>query len=253
MDFERLGYESDGDIGVLTLRRPQVLNALDIPMALELEALSSELRERPRVRALVVTGAGRAFCAGGDLSSFQQPREHMQSHSLEITRHLHAAILNFSRLDLPTVAAVNGVAAGAGFALVCACDLAVAAQSAIFTAAYTLAGLSPDLGLTYFLPRIVGLSQAKSIILTNRRIPAAEAKELGLVAEVVPDGETLAAAKMLCASILKGSSAAIGVTKRLLSGSDTTGLEQQLRAESENLAALSASEDAYERCRRFIK
>src|ERR1700676_3653715 len=117
MNFETLDFQADGDIGVLTLRRPEVLNAIDLPMARELEGLSAELRRRPPIRALVITGAGRAFCAGGDLTSFAQPREQMEAHSLEITARLHAAIVNFSRMDLPTVAAVNGVAAGAGFAL----------------------------------------------------------------------------------------------------------------------------------------
>jgi 2-(1,2-epoxy-1,2-dihydrophenyl)acetyl-CoA isomerase len=253
MNFETLDFQTDGDIGVLTLRRPEVLNAIDIPMACELEDLSAELRRRPPIRALVITGAGRAFCAGGDLTSFRQPREQMEAHSLEITGHLHAAIVNFSRMDLPTVAAVNGVAAGAGFALVCACDLAVAAGSATFMAAYTLAGLSPDLGLTYFLPRLVGLSAAKTIILTNRRIQATEAERLGVVSQVVSDAETVLAAKAMCALVLKGSSAAIGATKRLLIDSHVTSLEPQLQAESESLAALSASEEAYERCRRFVR
>jgi 2-(1,2-epoxy-1,2-dihydrophenyl)acetyl-CoA isomerase len=254
MNFETLGLQTDGDIGVLTLCRPEVLNAIDIPMARELERLSIELRQRPRIRALVITGAGRAFCAGGDLGSFRRPRGEMQAHSLEITRYLHAAIVNFSRMDLPTVAAVNGVAAGAGFALVCACDLAVAANSATFIAAYTLAGLSPDLGLTHFLPRLVGLSAAKSIILTNRRIQAAEAERLGIVSQVASDAETVVVdAKEMCSLVLKGSSAAIGATKRLLGDSHAAGLEDQLQAESESLAALSASEDTYQRCRRFVK
>jgi 2-(1,2-epoxy-1,2-dihydrophenyl)acetyl-CoA isomerase len=253
VDFEMLEFESADDVGVLTLRRPQVLNAIDIPMARELAAFSTELRCRPHVRALVIVGAGRAFCAGGDLSSYRQPREQMQAHSLEITAHLHTAIINFSRMDVPIVAAVNGVAAGAGFALVCACDLAVAARSATFMAAYTAAGLSPDLGLTHSLPRIVGLSEAKSIILTNRRIEAAEAANLGLVCQVVPDDEVLSAAKAMCGRMLTGSLAAIGATKRLLSDGYTASLEHQLQSESEYLAVLSATEEAYERCRRFAK
>jgi 2-(1,2-epoxy-1,2-dihydrophenyl)acetyl-CoA isomerase len=253
MSFETLNFEIDGDIGVLTLCRPKVLNAIDIPMARELECLSADLRRRPPVRALVITGAGRAFCAGGDLSSFRQPREQMEAHSLQITGHLHAAIVNFSRMDVPTVAAVNGVAAGAGFALVCACDLAVASTSATFMAAYTLAGLSPDLGLTHFLPRLVGLSAAKSIILTNRRVQATEAERLGIVSQVVSDAEMVVAAKAICSLVLQGSSAAIGATKRLLIDTHVASLEHQLQSESELLAALSSSEAAHERCRRFVK
>jgi len=253
MQFETLQFTADGDLGILTLKRPEVLNAMDIPMARELETLSENLRQRPSVRALIVTGEGRAFCAGGDLSSFRQPRETMEAHSLEITKHLHRAILNLSLMDLPVIAAVNGAAAGAGFALACACDAIVAAKTASFMAAYTLAGLSPDLGLTHFLPRHVGLAVAKALILTNRRLSAEEAARLGVVTQVVESGALLSAAKELCTSALKGGAAAIGATKRLLSESFSTDLEQQLAAESRSLARLSATEDAYARCRRFIK
>ena len=253
MEFKTLDFSVDGDIGVLTLRRPDVLNAFDIPMARELDALATELCLRPSARALIITGEGRGFCAGGDLGSFRQPLAQMEAHSLEITGHLHAAISNFSRMDIPTVAAVNGVAAGAGFALVCACDMAVAARSATFLAAYTLAGLSPDLGLTHFLPRLVGLSVAKAILLTNRKIPAEEALRIGLVHEVVPDGESLAAARSSCELMLKGSSAAMGVTKRLLLEGRTAALGHQLASERTALATLSATQEAYDRCRRFVK
>jgi len=113
----------------------------------------------------------------------------MEAHSLEITKHLHRVILNLSLMDLPVVAAVNGAAAGAGFALACACDAIVAVKSATFLAAYTLAGLSPDLGLTHFLPRHIGLAAAKALILTNRRLSAEDAAQLGLVTQVVEGDE----------------------------------------------------------------
>jgi 2-(1,2-epoxy-1,2-dihydrophenyl)acetyl-CoA isomerase len=157
MEFKTLDFSVDGDIGVLTLRRPDVLNAFDIPMARELDALATELCLRPSARAVIITGEGRGFCAGGDLGSFRQPLAQMEAHSLEITGHLHAAISNFSRMDIPTVAAVNGVAAGAGFALVCACDMAVAARSAVFLAAYTLAGLVARSGTDTLSAKIGGI------------------------------------------------------------------------------------------------
>jgi 2-(1,2-epoxy-1,2-dihydrophenyl)acetyl-CoA isomerase len=253
MQFQTLRFTVEGDLGVLTLNRPAVLNAMDIPMAGELETLAENLRQRPNVGALVITGEGRAFCAGGDLSSFRQPRETMEAHSLEITKHLHRAILNLSLMELPVIAAVNGAAAGAGFALACACDAIVAARSATFMAAYTMAGLSPDLGLTHFLPRQIGLAAAKALILTNRRLSAEEAAQVGLVAQVVEGDALIPAAKELCRLALKGSAAAIGATKRLLSNTFATALESQLAAESISLASLSATEDAYARCHKFIK
>jgi 2-(1,2-epoxy-1,2-dihydrophenyl)acetyl-CoA isomerase len=253
MQFQTLRFTVEGDLGVLTLNRPAVLNAMDIPMAGELETLAENLRQRPNVGALVITGEGRAFCAGGDLSSFRQPRETMEAHSLEITKHLHRAILNLSLMELPVIAAANGAAAGAGFALACACDAIVAARSATFMAAYTMAGLSPDLGLTHFLPRQIGLAAAKALILTNRRLSAEEAAQVGLVAQVVEGDALIPAAKELCRLALKGSAAAIGATKRLLSNTFATALESQLAAESISLASLSATEDAYARCHKFIK
>jgi len=253
MRFEKITFETDGDIGVLTLNRPEVLNAFDIPMAREIRMLSGEQRARPTVKALVITGAGRAFCAGGDLGSVRLGQEGMKDRSLEITGLLHAAIADFMRMDMPVIAAVNGAAAGAGLALVAACDMAVGAASSKYLAAYTMAGLSPDLGLSYTLPRLIGMNAAKALLLTNRTVLAPEAKALGIIADVAPDGETVAAAKKLCADILRGTSAAIGVTKRLLVDSFDAGLEKHLQAESEELATLSATDESFARCLKFAK
>jgi 2-(1,2-epoxy-1,2-dihydrophenyl)acetyl-CoA isomerase len=253
MKLEWLVFESEQEIAVLTLKRPEVLNALSIPLARELEALVGRLVTDSTLRGLVITGAGRAFCAGGDLASFRQPREEMRDHSLTITHHLHAVIEQLARMPVPVVAAVNGVAAGAGFSLACACDLIVASRSASFIAAYTLAGLSPDLGLTYTLPRLVGLAKARSLILTNTRLSAEDAERMGIVTQLVPDGEVLSAARTLCAKVLEGSGPAIAASKRLLENSSAATLAQQLQAERQSLAELSAGEEAYERCRRFVK
>jgi len=253
MAFANIDFTIDGDIGVMTLKRPEVLNALDIAMAREIRALSEDLRFRPTVKALIMTGAGRAFSAGGDLGSVRLGQDGMKSRSLDITGVLHAAVSNFMRMDLPVIAAVNGVAAGAGFALACAADIIVAAASAKFMASYTLAGLSPDLGLTYTLPRLVGMGRAKSIILTNRMVLPDEAEKIGLISQIVADDALMATAKKICADILRGTTAAIGVTKRLLAEGCATGLEPQLQAESEELATLSATDESFARCLRFAK
>ncbi|MBL8628457.1 MAG: enoyl-CoA hydratase/isomerase family protein [Rhodospirillaceae bacterium] len=253
MSFTNLDFAVDGEIGVLTLKRPDVLNALDIATARELRFFSETMRNTSPVRALIVTGAGRAFSAGGDLSSVKLGLDGREARSLEITSELHAVMLNFARMDAPVIAAVNGIAAGAGFALACACDIIIAASSAKFMAAYTLAGLCPDLGLTYTLPRLVGAGVAKSLILTNRMVLAPEAKIMGLVADVVADDQLLPTAKGIGAEILKGSSAAIGVTKQLLETSHSATFEAQLARESKSLAALSATDESFQRCLKFVK
>lgn len=252
-DFTTLDFAAEGDIGVLTLKRPEVLNALDIAMARELRRFSESMRAASPVRALIITGAGRAFSAGGDLSSVKLGLEGREARSLDITAELHAALVNFARMDTPVIAAVNGIAAGAGFALACACDIIIASNAAKFMAAYTLAGLCPDLGLTYSLPRLVGVGVAKHLVLTNRMLLPPEAKTIGLVADVVADDQLLPTAKALCAEILKGSSAAIGVTKRLFDDSQSATFEEQLARESKNLATLSATEDSFQRCLKFVK
>jgi 2-(1,2-epoxy-1,2-dihydrophenyl)acetyl-CoA isomerase len=167
------------------------------------------------VRAVLLTSAARSFCVGGDLREFAAVAD-LQEHLLQVTTPLHEALRIFAALDVPLVAAVHGAVAGAGLGLVAAADLAIGADDATFVAAYTGIGYSPDAGVTWSLPRLVGPRRALDLLLTNRRMDAAEALSAGLLTAVVPAGQAVPAATELAALLAAGPSEAFAMTKRLV-------------------------------------
>src|ERR1700710_2678003 len=188
-----LKIEIDGEIGTLTLDRPDAFNAMSPEMIGELTVAFAWLADRAPLRALIVTGSGKAFCAGGDVTWF---REGVEDEELDLPSEvrrgaeaLHAAIVDLRRIPYPVIAAINGPAAGAGFSLALACDTRIAPEAAFVASAYRRLGASPDGGMTYFLPRVVGPSRALELLLEDPNLSAAEALEEGLVAKVVaPEG-----------------------------------------------------------------
>src|SRR5438309_10241866 len=174
MEYRTLGYELQDHVARITLNRPDAGNTLDGEMGRELMHAAIRCSEDRAVRAVLLSGAGRMFCVGGDLKSLAGQGERLSAHLKELAGMLHMAISRFVRMDAPLVVAVNGVAGGGGMSFVLAADLALAAESAKFTMAYTKAGLSPDGGSTYFLPRIVGVRRALDLSLTNRVLTARE-------------------------------------------------------------------------------
>src|SRR5258708_8703354 len=187
MDYQTLLYEVRDGVAWITLNRPEAANTVTVEMCNDLMRAALRAGEDRAVRVVVLTGAGKSFSAGGDLKAFAAAGDAMASHIKEVTTYLHAAISQLARMDAPVIAAVNGVAAGAGMSLACAADLVIAAESARFTMAYTRAGLTPDGSGTFFLPRIVGLHRALDLVLTNRMLNAREAEAWGIVARVVAD------------------------------------------------------------------
>ncbi len=174
----------------LTLNRPDALNAINRELAEALMAAAVRCATDPAVRAVLMTGAGgKAFCVGGDLKSFHAQGDGIAAHLKETTHYLHAACSTLARMDPPLVVAVQGAAAGAGFSLALLGDLVYAAESAVFTMAYTAAGLSPDGGSTFLLPRVVGLRRAQELTLTNRRLTGAEAAAWGVATACVADAD----------------------------------------------------------------
>ena len=167
-ELKTLNLEIDGRIGTLTLDRPDAFNAMSPEMILEMAVAFPWLADRSGLRALIVTGAGKAFCAGGDVNTFQQG---VQSEEIDLPSEvrrgaeaLHQAIVDLRRIPFPVIAAVNGAAAGAGFSLALACDIRIASEAAFFACAYGRIGASPDGGMTYFLPRVVGPSRALELL-----------------------------------------------------------------------------------------
>ncbi|MBA3741465.1 enoyl-CoA hydratase-related protein [Sporichthya sp.] len=217
--------DHDGPVAVVTLDRPERLNALSHDLLRELRTQVAVLDERRDVRAIVLTGAGRAFSAGADLQGGPSDAE-------DVLRRLYNPLIrDLMGLQKPLVAAVNGVAAGAGVSLALACDLRVAAATATFRLAFVNVGLVPDAGATWLLPRIVGTARASEMALLGRAVQAEEALAWGLVNRVVPDGETLGQALELAHAVAALSSS-VGAIRRLLHESADRTLEEQLDAEA---------------------
>jgi 2-(1,2-epoxy-1,2-dihydrophenyl)acetyl-CoA isomerase len=254
MDYETLRFEIEDGIAEITLNRPDAFNTLNLTMARELYAAVRRCDDDTGVRAVLLTGAGRAFCAGGDLKSFAAAeREGIEAHVKDVTTALHDAISRMARMDAPVIAAINGVAAGGGMALAMACDLALAAESARFTMAYTQAGLTPDGSSSFYLPRLVGLRRALDLTLTNRVLSAAEAEAWGLVVYTVPDADLLTRARELARRLAAGATGALGGAKRLLREGWNESLETQMAREGERIAAAAAGAEGREGITAFIE
>jgi 2-(1,2-epoxy-1,2-dihydrophenyl)acetyl-CoA isomerase len=243
MAYHDLIIERAAGVATLTLNRPDAYNALDLRLGRELFQASLELDEDPDVRCVVITGAGRAFCAGGDVKAFVDNLGRIGQHIKELTTYLHGAISRFCRSDKPVIMAVNGVAAGGGFSLALSGDLVVAAESARFTMAYSKIAATPDGSSSYFLPRLVGVRRALELYLTNRPLTAQEALAWGMITRVVPDAELRASVDVLARELAQGPSKAFGAAKRLLHQSTWESLETQMEAEAQAIAACGHTED----------
>jgi 2-(1,2-epoxy-1,2-dihydrophenyl)acetyl-CoA isomerase len=243
MAYKNLTVERANHVATLTLSRPDAYNALNMPLGRELFEASLELDDDPDVRCIVITGAGRAFCAGGDVKDFADNLGRIGSHIKELTTYLHGAVSRFCRSDKPVIMAINGIAAGGGFSFALSGDLVVAAESAKFTMAYSKIAATPDGSSSYFLPRLIGLRRAMELYFTNRVLTAREALEWGLVTRVVPDGELKSTVTALAAELAQGPTKAFGAAKRLLHQSTWESLETQMELEAQAIAASGHTED----------
>jgi 2-(1,2-epoxy-1,2-dihydrophenyl)acetyl-CoA isomerase len=192
------------------------------------------------------------FCAGGDLKAFGAQREKVSQYIRDITLSFHAAISRFNWMDPPVVGAINGTAAGGGFSLALTTDIAIAAESAKFTMAYTRAGLVPDGSASYFLARMVGLRRAKEMALLNPILSAKQALAWGLVNQVVADDQVLTVALEIARRLAKGPTRSFGGTKRLILSGATESLESQMGKETRAIASMACSTDAREGIAAFI-
>ncbi|AOH82702.1 enoyl-CoA hydratase [Sphingomonas panacis] len=247
-----IGFRVEDGVAWLTLDRPENRNALGPELAEALHAMADRCADDPTVRCVVLTGSGRFFCVGGDIAVFAQTGGDIEATVLKLARSFHAGILRLATMAKPLVVAVNGPAAGAGFSLALLGDIVIAADTAHFTAAYTAIGLTPDGGLSWWLPRLVGFRQAQDILLTNRRIDAGEAVHIGLITRVVPEGELEAAARETALALAAGPSAALARCRGLLLSAITTPLDAQLDAEAASIAAASAGAEGREGVAAFL-
>jgi len=254
MSYLNFDYGVHEHVARITINRPQAYNALDLDSMKELCDIVNRCSSDRAVRAVVVTGAGvKAFCAGGDVAAFAKDPDTVDLLLKEMTGFFHLAISRLAWMDAPVLAAVNGVAAGAGLSLAAACDLALASDTATFTSAYTQIGLSPDGSSSYFLPRILGRRRAMELYLTNRKLSAREALEWGLVNTVVPQAEFAAETERLATQLASGPTRAYGGVKKLLMMSINDTLESQMERETRQIAELGLSADGREGVRAFVE
>ncbi len=251
MGYETIKLERAVGVATLTLDRPDAFNALNLALGRELFSAVLELDEDPGVRCIVITGAGKAFCGGGDVKDFADALPRIGVLIKELTTYIHGAVSRLVRTPKPVLTAVNGVAAGGGLSLAMAGDLVLAAESARFTMAYSRIAATPDGSSSYWLPRLVGLRRAIELFYTNRVLTAREALEWGLVTRVVPDGELAGATRKLAEELAQGPTLALGRGKLLFHASTTESLETQMELESQSIAQSGHTEDFAEGVRAF--
>jgi 2-(1,2-epoxy-1,2-dihydrophenyl)acetyl-CoA isomerase len=245
-----LRAEDAAGVRTLTLDRPEALNALDRELKEVLLAAVRGAARDAHVRAVVLTGAGRAFCAGQDL---RERNEGAPSLADELRERYVPLIMAIRRLEKPIVAAVNGVAAGAGFSLALACDLRVMAEGATLVASFGRIGLVPDSGMSWFLPRLVGPARAAEILMLSDPIDAARAERIGLADRVVPAGTAVAEAQALAARLAEGAPRAQALTRRALAYAQEHDLEATLEFETQLQDVAGRTADHAEGLRAFAE
>jgi 2-(1,2-epoxy-1,2-dihydrophenyl)acetyl-CoA isomerase len=252
MSTPSVQVETRGAVALVTLNRPDSGNTLNLEMGMDLLAAAMTCGRNPAVRAVVLTGAGRQFCLGGDLRAMASRGGAADGYLRELTGYLHSAISHFVRMDAPVIAAVNGTAAGAGIGLVAMADLAVCAQGSKFSLAYTGVALTPDAGTSFLLPRTIGIKRTMELMLLNRALTANEALGWGMVNSVVEDSQVLEESLRLAERLSVGPTQAFGKTKRLLAAS-IAGFESQMVLESETIASQAVTEQGTEGINAFLQ
>jgi len=248
-------FEERGAVAIATLNRPQALNSFTRQMHRELGAAMERVEANPGIRALVITGAGRGFCAGADLSEFDfAPGPDLIERANPgpvIDQAFNPTVRRLQALRVPTIAAVNGVAAGAGASLAMTCDIAIAAPGASFIQAFSKIGLIPDAGGSWFLVERLGLARAMALAMTGDKLPAARALEWGMIWDVAED--PLAAALALAEKLAMMPTRALVATRHLLRDGATRTLHQQLDAERDTQSAMGHTHDYIEGVMAFLE
>jgi 2-(1,2-epoxy-1,2-dihydrophenyl)acetyl-CoA isomerase len=253
MAFEHILYEVDQGVAAITLNRPDVLNSFNGAMALEVRQAFSAASADVTARAVLLTGAGRAFCAGQDLAEVMPKEGPAPDLGDIVARGYNPIVRTIRQLDKPVVCAVNGVAAGAGANLAFACDFVVASSDASFVQSFSKIGLVPDTGGTFFLPRLVGMARATALMMLADKVSAQEAVTIGLIHRVVEAGKLLDEATLLARQLATRPTRGLGLIKRALNASATNGLDEQLALEAQLQAEAGSTADYREGVRAFLE
>ncbi len=254
--YQAIQFETADGVCTITLNRPDSLNSINDAMTEELQSVFTSLQTDAEVRCVILTGAGRAFCSGQDLgdlkSKYADPsfKPHLGD---DLRRRYNPVITALHKLEKPVIAAVNGVAAGAGLGFALACDLRIASEKASFIEVFINVGLVPDSGNTFFLPRMVGLGKAMELCFTGDKVAASEALQLGLVNKVVPPEQLMVAARDLATRLSRLPTTGIALTKRLLLQSSSSKLDDMLEAEAVAQEKAAHTADHKEGVRAFFE
>jgi 2-(1,2-epoxy-1,2-dihydrophenyl)acetyl-CoA isomerase len=253
MPYEALIVDIRDHIATLTLNRPDAYNAVNAQMAGECLEAITQVDEDPTVRCVVITGAGRAFSAGGDVKGFLDHLPEIGTHLKHLTHLLHGAVSRIARTPKPVIAAVNGVVAGGGMGLLLACDLAYAVETATLSMAYTRIGVNPDGSSTFWLPRLLGVRRALELIYTNRVLSASEALGWGLLNGIMAPERFLDEVYGVAQQLAHGPTLAYARAKKLCYTSLNETLETQMANEAHEIAASGKTEDFREGVMAFMQ
>ena len=249
VDFEIV---EQGEVALVRFNRPEALNALNTQFAEDFDRVVDQLNEEETIRAVLVTGEGRAFCAGGDLAEFRAAEDPKQFLH-DLAGSVHKSVLKIRGMNAPWVAAINGACFGVGLSLACCCDLRIASTEATFRVGFTGVGLAPDSSLLYYLPKIVGLAKATEMALLNTALSPEKALEIGLVSKVVEPEKLMEEAFGIAKSLASMPTLALGMDKRMLDASFSDTLEKHLDLELECLAVSAGTADFQEGCAAFFE
>lgn len=243
--------EINDKVAYLSLNRPEVFNSFNREMALLLQSELDAAEKNPEVRAIVITGNGKAFCAGQDLKEVTSPELNPGFKKI-LEEHYNPIISRIRKIEKPIIAAVNGVAAGAGANIALACDVVIASENASFIQAFSKIGLVPDSAGTFFLPRLIGFQKASALMMLGDKVSALEAEKLGMVYKVVSSENFIDEVNNIATTMANMPTKALGLTKRLLNNSSESSLEKQLALESKLQIEAAQSEDYAEGVDAFV-
>ncbi len=244
-------FKKENGVGYITLNRPDKYNSYNKDMALALQGYLDDCENDDEVRCIYLTGAGKGFCSGQDLSEATDPTPDDFERMVEL--YYNATILRLRKIEKPIIAAVNGVAAGAGANIAIACDIVLACESASFIQAFSKIGLIPDSGGTFFLPRLVGMQRAAALTMTAEKVSAADAVAMGMIYKCFPDDVFENESKKMAMILAQMPTRGIGLTKRLLNQSFDNDLQQQLNKEKETQIQAGSTFDFREGVHAFLE
>jgi len=251
MKYDTICYDKSGSVATIILNRPEKLNAITTTMGEELLDCLMHCTRDPDIRALILTGKGKFFCAGGDILSVDDMAD---TRDLSVQKLLSSAIpvaSELRKIPIPVIAAVNGPAVGGGFALALSCDLIIAAKNAKFSSQYVMLGINPDLGMTYLLPRIIGLKQATWLMFTGETVSPQKGYEMGFVNKVVEDSMLTDEVSKLARQLSESATLAIARTKELINLGLYESPETQMEHEKRVMSTLVLTDDCQEALRAF--